>query len=154
MPEKKLLTRAEPAKAALKRLPTMFSREKKAKYANLLEQHKQYIAETGGLHPEIVLEANRDFLEQQRTAGKIGLFTTATLYLTLFELGKPLLLYGAGGWGIGRLFGAAQEKTKKIVSAITKAQEKRRTAGLSVEEMRARNLEIVEARIRKLRGNR
>ena len=56
--------------------------------------------------------------------------------------------------GVRRDIGAAHGLVRMITGAVAEKREKKATAALSPEEMRTRNLELVEARIRQLRGKR
>ncbi len=142
----------EPAKAALRKLPVpFFSREKRLKYASLLEKHKEAMARTGELPGEIVSEARRDFGERSWRAGRTGFITGAIVGGTLMAP-EQVIVTGAMGYGIGKVFAAMERKAKQAIAVLTRFREKRKTKKFSPQQTYAYNLQIIEKRIRQLRS--
>ncbi|MCX6767616.1 MAG: hypothetical protein NTY90_02705 [Candidatus Micrarchaeota archaeon] len=143
------MERPESAKAALRNLPILFSSEKRAKYANLLESHKEPIARTGKLPLEIIREAEKDFTGRSRI--RKASFITGTIIGGILLSPQEAVLLGTTALGMKRASEGAWNQTKQLVNRLLGLGEKIKTRKLSPQQVYDSNLQIIEKRIRQLK---
>jgi len=114
-------------------------REKREKYAALLEKHEKFIASTGKLPPEILSEAERDFRTRRRRNLMVG-----------FIVGD--LSGGVLGGAVGIAAVEAIHAARKAFVAIERRREEKRFQGLSSEGVFNRNLALIRQKVRQLKG--